>query len=139
MSIMAKHNNRIQTIENNGEINHENGVHLPLKCAILELELEIEKRFCKACRQRPSQKLGFRVSGRIFLLQANDLRSYPSFGWAFVFLGQCWVERGLRASPELPMSTTSARAILHPRYETSHDSTGGKHVSSRDLEGVSPR
>ena len=93
MSIMAKHNNRIQTIENNREINHENGVHLPLKCAILELELEIEKRFCKACRQRPSQKLGFRVSGRNFLLQANDLRSYPSFGWAFVFLGQCWVER----------------------------------------------
>jgi hypothetical protein len=26
---MAKHNNRIQTIENNREINHENGVHLP--------------------------------------------------------------------------------------------------------------
>jgi hypothetical protein len=25
---MAKHNNRIQTIENNREINHENGVHL---------------------------------------------------------------------------------------------------------------
>jgi hypothetical protein len=48
---MAKHNNRIQTIENNRKINHENGVHLPLKCAILKLELEIGERFCKASRQ----------------------------------------------------------------------------------------
>jgi hypothetical protein len=38
---MAKYNNHIQTIENNREINHENGAHLPLKCAILKLELEI--------------------------------------------------------------------------------------------------
>jgi hypothetical protein len=84
---MAKHNNRIQTIENNRVINHENGVHLPLKCAILKLELEIGKRFCKASRQQPSQVLGFRVSG---LVSAGPtiFRPTPSFAWAFVFLGK---------------------------------------------------
>ena len=68
---MAKHNNRIQTIENNREINHENGVHLSLKCAILKLELEIGKRFCRASRQLPSRALGFRVSGRNSAIQVK--------------------------------------------------------------------
>jgi hypothetical protein len=45
---MAKCNNCIQTIENKREINHKNGVHLPLKCAILKLELKIGRRFCRA-------------------------------------------------------------------------------------------
>ena len=68
---MAKHNNRIQTIENNREINHENGVHLSLKCARLKLELEIGKRFCRASRQLPSRALGFRVSGRNSAIQVK--------------------------------------------------------------------
>jgi hypothetical protein len=37
---IAKCNNRIQTVENNREINHENGAHLPLKCAILKLRVK---------------------------------------------------------------------------------------------------
>src|ERR1035437_9205253 len=86
---------------------------------------------------------------RTHLLRNCSGRTLPSTGQrsppnsqlrlGFCVSGAVLGGAGLRASTELPMSTTSARAILHPRYEASYDSTGGKHVSSRGLKGVSPR
>jgi hypothetical protein len=37
---IAKCNNRIQTIENNREINHENGVHLPLEMCYIKTRVK---------------------------------------------------------------------------------------------------
>src|ERR1035441_2099807 len=92
MSIWQNTTNRIQTIENNREINHENGAHLPLKCAILKLELEIGKRFCKA--------------------SAND----PAKCWVFVFLAWSWP--GQRFSALLPASAGLDRKST--RLNSSH-------------------
>jgi hypothetical protein len=87
MSILRNTTISFKSLNNKVVINPENRVHLPLKCAILKLELEIGKRFCKASRQRPSQVLGFRVSGLV-LAGPTIFRPTPSFGWAFVFLGK---------------------------------------------------
>src|ERR1039457_4685252 len=84
-------------------------------------------------------KAGFSCFWPQFPSAGQRLAVIPQLRLGFCVSGAVLGGAGLRASTELPMSTTSARAILHPRYETSHDSTGGKHVSSRGLKGVSPR